>query len=292
MRQLVVEGFKEGPLGEIWFRTANRTTRRERIAVLFGPPLLLLFVSLLPQSVQESWTLYLASPTLESVYLSNFVHTDGLHLLRNVIAYLFLVSVLLPLAVFADWKRELYVTSLFFFIAVPFVVSYYSIWMLRGTSAETLVGFSGINSAFLGLLPVLLFAFLQRCVSSNIQLHYGLAPVALELAVIMFAWSGITIPAVSLCVLGLAGVALVYGVTHGEWDGLLSSDANLLLVSVAVLAFAVLPFRILVDVGPGVNVYGHFIGFVVGFLFPGLLSLVLDFRRQFALVDDLSPLAL
>jgi hypothetical protein len=55
--------------------------------------------------------------------------------------------------------------------------------------------------------------------------------------------------------------------------------------------FTYVSYSILVNTGPGVNVYGHFIGFVSGFMFPGLLSLVLDLRERFSLLEDKLHLA-
>lgn len=255
-------------------------------------PIVLLTVASLPQNIQESWTLYLSSPSLWDAYLSNFVHGSFHHVGNNLIAYVFLMAVLLPLAVFADWKRELHVTMLFFLIVVPFVVSYYSIWTLGGIGVETTVGFSGVVAVFLGLLPILLFAFFQRAVSSNIRVHYSLALVTLELAVIFYSWSGVSIPVIALVTLGALGLGLVWWDTRGDWTPLLSSKANVILVLTTVLTFSFVSYSILVDVGPSVNVYGHFIGFVSGFLFPAGLSLVLDLRERFVWVDDRLNLAL
>lgn len=274
------EVLSEGPIGEIWYRTTGPTSFRERVAVFVGIPLALLAVAALPQHIQDLWTLYLDSPTLWAAYLTNFVHRDFIHLGNNLLAYVFLMAVLLPLAIFAEWKRELYLATLFFIAIVPFVVSYYSVWVLRGTEVQTTVGFSGVIASFLGLLPILLFAFFQQAVSANIRLHYGLTLVALELAVIFYSWSGVSIPAIALGILGALGIGLVLWDTRGDWNPLLSSSVNLFLVLTTVLIFTSVSYSILVDVGPGVNVYGHLIGFVSGFMFPGILSLALDLREQ------------
>ena len=286
MLQQFREELINGPIGEIWYRTKSRTSYRERIAVFLAVPIVLLVVAALPQTIQEAWTLHLGAPTLLDAYLTNFVHGGLLHLIHNLLSYVFLMAVLLPVAVFADWKRELYLTSLFFVIVVPFVVSYYSVWILQGTGGETIVGFSGVISAFLGLLPVLLFAFFQRAVSSNIRLHHALTLVALELAIILFSWSGVSISMVGLGILGTLGLGFVWWDTRGEWGPLVSSPANLFLVFTTLLLFGYVSYGILVNTGPHVNVYGHFIGFVSGFMFPGILSLALDLRGRFEEIHD------
>jgi hypothetical protein len=223
--------------------------------------------------------------------LTNFVHGGVVHLSSNLISYVFLMGVLLPLAVFADWKRELYITSIFFIAVVPLVVSYYSLWALRGTDVETILGFSGVVAAFLGLLPILLFAFFQRAVSSNIRLHHALALVALELAVIFFSLSGPSGSVISLSILGTLGLGLVWWDTRGEWGPLLSSNANLILVFTTILVFTWVSYSMLVNTGPSVNVYGHLIGFVSGFMFPGLLSLAFDLRERFSRLNKRLHLA-
>lgn len=272
----------EGPLGAVWYRTKHRTSYREQIAVFGAIPFVLLLVATLPQPVKEAWTLHLGSPTLIEAYMTNFVHGGVVHLSSNLISYVFLMGVLLPLAVFADWKRELYITSIFFIAVVPLVVSYYSLWALQGTKVETVVGFSGVVATFLGLLPVLLFAFFQRAVSSNIRLHHALALVALELAVIFFSLSGPSGSVICLSILGTLGLGLVWWDTRGDWGALLSSNANLILVFTTILVFAWVSYSMLVNTGPGVNVYGHLIGFVSGFMFPGLLSLAFDLHERFS----------
>lgn len=291
MLKQLVGGLADGPLGEVWYRTKNRTSCRERIAVFVVVPVILLTVAALPHPIKEAWTLYLGSPSPIEAYLTNFVHGGPIHLGNNLFSYIFLMAILLPLAVFADWKRELYVTSFFFIAVVPFIVSYYSVWTLQGTGAETTVGFSGVIAAFLGLLPILLFAFFKRAVSSNIRLHHALALVALVLAVIFFSWYGISSSTIALSILGTLGLGLVWWDTRGDWKPLVSSNANLLLVFTTIIVFTYVSYSILVNTGPGVNVYGHFIGLVSGFMFPGLLSLVLDLRERFNWIDDRLHLA-
>lgn len=281
----------DGPLGDLWYRTKSRTSCRERVAVFLAIPFVLLAVSALPQTIQKSWTFHLHSPSLVDAYSTNFVHGGFFHVGSNLLAYICLIAVLLPLAVFANWKRELYITSLFFLAVIPFVVSYYTMWTLHGTGVVTTVGFSGVIAAFLGLLPILLFAFLQRAVSSHIRVHHALALVAPELAVIFYSWSGPSVSVIALVILGLFGLGLVLWDTRSDWDPLLSSNANVLLVLGTLLTFVFVSYSILVNVGPSVNVYGHFIGFVSGFLFPGVLSLVLDLRERLDWVDDRLNLA-
>ncbi|WP_248898219.1 hypothetical protein [Haloplanus halobius] len=286
MRREVKQKLTEGPIGTIWSQTKRQTSSRERIAVFVAIPFVLVSISALPQHIQESWMLYVNSPTLEDAYLTNFVHGSVVHLGNNILAYIFLMSVLLPLAVFADWKQELYITMLFFLTAVPLVVSYYSVWTLQGTGVETTVGFSGVVAAFLGLHPIILFAFFKRAVSSNIRVHYGLALVAPELAVIFYSWSGISVSVIALSILSVLGLGLVLHESCGDWELLLSSRTNVLLVFTTIIVFSVVSYRILVGVGPNVNVYGHFIGFVSGFLFPGFLSLVSGLPEQMARVQE------
>jgi hypothetical protein len=275
----------EGPIGEVWCRTKRRTSSQERIIVFVAIPFILVSIAAFPRHIRESWTLYINSPTLVDAYLTNFVHGSVVHLGNNLLAYLFLMTVLLPLAVFAEWKQELYITMLVFLTVVPLVVSYYSVWALRGTGLETTIGFSGVVAAFLGLHPVLLFAFFKQTVSSNIRIHYSLALVAPELAVIFYSWSGMSIWVISLALLGILGLGLVLSASRGNWGPLLSSQTNLLLALTTLFIFSVVSYRILVGVGPNVNVSGHFIGFVSGFICPGLLSLVPNLHERIAWVQ-------
>lgn len=276
----------EGPIGKVWCRTKRRTSPRERLIVFVAIPFVLVSIAAFPRHIRESWILYVNSPTLADAYLTNFVHGSVAHLGKNLLAYLFLMAVLLPLAVFADWKQELYITMLVFLTVVPLVVSYYSVWTLRGTGLETTIGFSGIIAAFLGLHPLLLFVFFKRTVSSNIRVHYGLALIAPELAVVFYSWSGMSILVISLALLGILDLGLVLYRSRSDWEPLLSSQTNLLLAFTTIFVFSVVSYRILVGVGPNVNVYGHFIGFVSGFICPGLLSLVPNLDERIAWIQE------
>lgn len=267
-----------GPIVEIANQVSKKTTCVERVIAFAAIPITLLLISVLPPQMKSSMVLHLESPTIWQAYLTNFIHAGFHHLMNNVVSYLFIMMVLLPLSVLADWKRELLYASLFFLIGVPFLVSYYSISTLAETPVETVVGFSGVGAAFLGFIPVALFAYLHNEVSQTIRLNQSLCLVALELALVLYSWSSLSVSSVLLFVLGTLGVGLLYWQTRGEWSTVLEDNAKIFLVVVTVLVFFSVPFQILVDVDAGTNVYGHFIGFVAGFLFPALLSLTMELR--------------
>lgn len=280
MLQKARDEIRNLPLLNVVRRTWTETSMLKFGLLFIALPALLAAIETLPQTVQDSLTLHIESPTLWGAYLSNFVHGGTSHLVANIANYVLLMAVLLSLAIYADWKRELYLTTIFFLTVLPLIVSAYSVWTLQGSGVVRTYGFSGIDAAFLGLLPVATFAFLRREVSSNIRLHHSLVLVAVEMALILFGWGGLSISVIGLSVLAILGTGLLYWDTRGEWGTLTDTPEYQTLLFIAIAFFLILPFQNLVNVETGTNVYGHLIGFVVGFLFPSVLSLVIDLRRQ------------
>jgi hypothetical protein len=269
-------------LSSILRQTIDRTTPGQRALAFGAIPLLLLAVGALPEGVQQRWMLRMSDPIGPQLYLSNFVHGDIQHLSNNILSFLLVMAIVFPLATLADRVQDVAVSSVVFLTAVPFVISLYSVTTLSGTGAETIVGFSGIVAAYAGLLPVVLFQFVDATIQ-RVQVPTGGAGLmAVELSVVLWA-AGLQTPTVLL----LGGVgALGLGLTlwRGREESRDAQQHEWFLLFVGGGMFLALPALLIVGVDAGTNVFGHLIGLICGFL----LALGISMSRQLGSVAPLS----
>jgi len=119
-------------------------------------PAVLLGVFALPQSTRLALALRYVEPSIQTAYTMHFVHLQVEHLLTNVVAYLLAVPLVYLLAVLAGRRRWFYAGFVTYLAVFPFVLSGLNVILPR---ARIGFGFSGLNMAFLGLLPVVLTAY-------------------------------------------------------------------------------------------------------------------------------------
>lgn len=242
-------------------------------ALAFGAiPLLLLTVGLLPLNQQQAWALRVSDPTVAQLYLSNFVHGDIPHLANNIVSYLLMMLFLFPLAVSAGKQRILAAVSVLFVTALPIMVSLYSVATLAGTSAETVVGASGIIAGYAGSLPFFIAYHAKEKVVDVQVAVVGVCLMGIELgAALLFAgirrWSVFLLP-----ILGVIGLVLAIRSRLLNSDVGREYEKHLLVYGLVV--FASVPVTLLVSVDGGTNVYGHIGGLIGGFLLTLTIVLV------------------
>lgn len=260
----------------------RRRPRWELFAVYFAVPALLFVVHLIPGTLSWSLSLSAESPfadgsTLWSAFASSYVHVDAAHLFNNVGVYWLTMAAIHPLAVAADWRRELAGAAVGYLLAVPILVSWVSINTLGEFSNYPSAGFSGLNSAFLGFLVVVWFVALasEEKAKRRIDPTWAVVPFLLALGV-AFAVprnAGFLPPDLSIAALffllaagGAVGLLRLDGDPRGL--GLPAEREFMFVFGMSVTTAGVLGS--LVVVAPGTNVYAHLTGFVVGFGAPFL----------------------
>lgn len=250
-------------------------TDLQDIFLFFGLiPAILLFVSLLPESVQAAWTLEIEEPILIALFLTNFVHAGLYHLLGNIGSYLILMSVLFPLADLAGRKRMLFYSILASLAIIPFLVSLVSIKLLSEKPVQTVLGFSGVTAAFVGMLPLFLGYFLEERISG--QMRPGIFSVGLtgtEFGVILLFVDFRTIVAYLMISFGLTLIGYVLYLTHG-WREIPPLDYSGLVI-ITIIVYTAMPVMMVVYT-QSINVYGHLTGLISGYLLVILPRLVLD----------------
>lgn len=221
-----------------------------------------------PLTAESFWSL----PILWKAFISSYGHdTFHPHLTGTLFMYPISMAALYPLSILADRKREFHAIAGFCFLVVPFVTSYQS---LQNPMGRTAIGFSGVDGAFLGALPVMLLAAVNKQTDLGFVPLWSAGPVFLILA-------GLGVVAgVSRTVIGLSvGMALALGVLtflYLGWDDLVQGlhlmtwPSNIFSwwgVTVAIAG----PYLLFFSISPRTNIVGHLAGYFIGYVFALLV---------------------
>ncbi len=251
-------------------RLRAETRLRDVIAILAVPAVLLL-VFALPVGTRESLAFSAGAPTVPTAYTAHFIHLDPGHLSGNLAVYALVVPGSYLLAALGGCRRIFFVPFVSALISFPFV---FSALHLALDSPGRIVGFSGLNMAFVGMLPLFLTVYLSR-LEGSVRLDHAPALFFAGVALIAFrvvpsdrARPGITL---GVALAALAYAAFAYrGLRSGTVQDLLDRSGEFELVfGATVVFFSAVYLGFPSDPawsGGGVDVYTHFLGYAVGFV--------------------------
>lgn len=274
----------DGSDGPFW-RELSASLRLGDILVLAGVPAILIAIFTLPEATRRSLAFSYTDPTLVTAFTAHFVHLDTGHLAGNVAGYGILAGVGYALAVLGGCRRFFFTALATFLLAFPFALSALNLAVPRDAIG---FGFSGINMAFAGLLPLLLGLYARERLFLSVSIRV-LPAVFFPLV----GWIALLALPLSTSGPGLAGVAMA---AAGVLLGLLyasSAEIDLrrplrgrirtvtarpgysdlfvvgvvLLVGYPVVGFPADP----TGDGSVVNLYVHLIGFCLAFIGPFVL---------------------
>ncbi|GAA0514254.1 hypothetical protein SAMN04488066_103153 [Halorubrum aquaticum] len=260
------------------------------LLALSAVPVVLLAVFALPETTRRSLAFAYHEPTALTAFSAHYVHLEAAHLLANVAAYGLLAGVGYLLAVAGGQRRFFFTAFATFCLAFPFVLSALNLAVPRRAIG---FGFSGVNMAFAGLLPLLFAAFVHARLSNGERAPLSAsAPVRLLPAtfLVVVGWIGTLALPISTEPAGLVGpVVLLGGLLLGA-RGVLSTplerrpslrgglarvvdrrgDGDLLAVGATLaVAYPVVGFPAEASVEGGViNLYVHLLGFCLAFIGP------------------------
>ena len=268
------------------FRSEVRENARvSDLVLILSVPIFLSLIFLLPESIQNSLILDYGNYSIVNLWSSAFVHRGFNHFSNNLAAYCVLIGPIYLLLVLADETKLFRYTFLAFLFILPFVIALSNIAALgSGTGA----GFSGIGSAFFGLLPVSLFLFIHNKVSEEIEPAHGVVLFLIAAAIIAGTYSGVTAAAGILLFAVLITIYDTYQVGLDEVKeaaaGLTSMEGYFELVMIAGLLFLVSPVLLFpqdITQGDGaVNILSHYLGLLSGFFGPTIYLFYRRHRRQ------------
>ena len=252
------------------------------LLALAVPPAVLVAVFALPEATRRSLAFAYADPTVLSAFTAHYVHLGADHLLGNLAGYGLLAGVGYTLAVLSGRRRLFFTAFVTYLGAFPFALSALNLAVPRNAIG---FGFSGVNMALAGLLPILWYCYAREEFAPSASL--GALPAVFFALV---GWIALLALPVSIEGDGLAGLAI--GVA-GALLALLyaaSSDLRLphslrerartvasrpgygdLLAVGAVVAVGYPVVGFPADPAGGgsvVNLYVHLLGFCLGFIGP------------------------
>nr|WP_049906202.1 hypothetical protein [Halorubrum aidingense] len=252
------------------------------VLLLLLVPGALLAVFALPESVRRGLAFSYTDPTLATAFASHFVHLDASHLAGNAVGYALLAGVGYAIAVLSAHRRFFLTALATFLLAFPIALSALNLAVPRDAIG---FGFSGINMALAGLLPLLLGVYarerfvpsasLRALPAAFFPLVGWIALLALPRSTDGFGLAG-TATAVAGVLLGIlyassTGVRLrrstlgsVRDIASRPGYGDLFVAGAVLVVGYPVVGFPADP----TGEGSVVNLYVHLLGFCLAFIGP------------------------
>jgi hypothetical protein len=248
--------------------------------LLLAVPSLLVGIYSLPVDLKRSLAFDYTQPTAVTALTAHYVHLEAAHLTGNLISYAVLVAICYPLSVLASHRRLFRVVTVTYLLAFPFVLSGLNLSVPR---AAVGYGFSGVNMAFAGFLPLALTLYARGNLSSAVRLRHApglfLAGVA-AVPLLVLPPSRTTFGLAAATGLAVVGYAWT---TFRDYRGV-ETDVSSVFVALCrrpgwsdlfvlgLVLFVAYPAvgypGELVDDGVVVNVFAHFLGFCLAFIGP------------------------
>lgn len=260
-------------------RAFRKGARPLDLLPLLAVPVVLAGVFLLPEETRRSFAFLYTEPTPATAFTAHYVHLQVEHLLGNLLSYALLAGFGYGVAVVAGVRRFFLVALVTFTIAFPGVLSALNLAVPRYAIS---FGFSGVNMALFGVLPVLLSLFARERLFPRASLR-ALPAVFF----VLIGWMAFLALPRSMTDLGLAGIAvpvaatligIVYlvsatpsGRSFRAWGEAIVSgrgDGDVLVVGAVILvAYPAVGFPAdpTAD-GNVVNLYVHLLGFCLAFI--------------------------
>ena len=250
------------------------------LLVLGAVPAVLLTVFALPEATRLSLAFAYTDPTAVTAFTAHYVHLGSGHLAGNLAGYGLLASVGYALAVLGGRRRFFLTSVATFLLAFPFVLSALNLAVPRNAVG---FGFSGINMAFAGLLPLLLWAYARDRFFPASSFRPLPAVFFLLVGWIALLALPVSTDGSGLAGLGMAATGLITGVAYawrtGTWlrqpvrertrtvmsragYGDLFVIGAVILVGYPVVGFPSDP----TGSGSVVNLYVHLLGFCLAFI--------------------------
>ena len=256
-----------------WYTTSGEPSPLE-LAVSFGSiPLVLTAIWLLP--IGYEWGLSLAAESIRepgvlvSAYTLNYVHVDAQHLFDNVLNYVVTLAAIYPLVGIAGWRQRLAIAGGVYLTIAPAAITWLTLSAIGGTTPRLTVGFSGLTATLLGFLLVALFAAAETATDRRVRMSWAAIPFLVSVA------AALSIPSIAPVPLRGGLVALCSGLTLFGVGAIVRTrpqrpslnDHALLAVLIGATIYGVGVLGALFLVPNGTNVWGHFGGYLFGFLF-------------------------
>ncbi len=252
---------------------------REKVFFFIVIPLFIILIYLLPSSLKDAFfILSKQTPSILSMFLSNYTHSEFWHLMSNLTFYLIVIYLIMK---FETNKLSFYVTLAVLFLIAPFIISFITIAYVPAINSQ---GFSGIVAGLMGYFMYVAYRYVKDVwkLKADISFVYLLFCTNVLVGVGGY-W--LTNNLVFTAVLFALFVILIYlnRILLPELVSLLSkknkelkihyliTDYPVFALAMIVLFFLPLLIQVTVQDGSVVNAIGHYVGYVIGLAFPLVL---------------------
>jgi len=270
-----IRGVNDGDdvFGGSFPQVLRTAVRPADLMAILAVPLVLVGVFALPEATRRAMAFSYTEPTLWTAFTANYVHLGADHLLANVASYTLVVPLVYLLSVLSDRRRRFFVAFTSFLVAFPAALSYLNLAIARpGVS----VGFSGINMAFVGFLPLALAGFLRAHfdVDAELDLAGGLFFAGMTLVAVLSVRSVVTVAVAGAALLAaglfFSSVVDLQERTRPDVRAAVDAGGYFELAAAAFVLFVGLPMLAFpsdpVADGSVVNLYIHLLGYALGFI--------------------------
>lgn len=259
------------------------------IAVLGGIPLLLAALHFtLPPAVVEQFVFRFNDPSVLAAWTSAFLHADMAHLWSNILGYVLAIAPTYVLYLEIGRRRSFWATVVVLVIATPFVTTaidyglLHLYWEMTGPGAISR-GFSGIASAFGGMLLASIGVFLNDAYNRMTAWNATMLVVLFSLSILSFTTGAFSLTVAGLLVIGVALLGTRFLSLEDAkqpsqlWTRLREHWWNFSIVIycgsvVALFVVKIFPVNLVQD-GAFVNIFAHGSGFLLGILTTILVTI-------------------
>ncbi|MFC7072303.1 hypothetical protein ACFQJ7_05370 [Halovenus rubra] len=245
------------------------------LLLLGSVPVVLCLVFFLPEGQRSQLVFEVDNPSILTAFTASYVHLTESHLTGNVAVYLVVAPMYYLVCVLSDRRPLFWYTTVVVLSVFPFALATMQLSFL---TKRTVLGFSGINAAFAGLLCFAVVRYTGDVLSKRLSHHYS--PVLLfvvfgivtlvslpdrawrtELAILSFTLAGLYLG----FLLRQSGIP-----TIGDVREALDSPGYVELAGSSLGIVLVYPFvafqpKMAVE-GGALDIYIHLLGFALGFI--------------------------
>jgi len=252
-------------------------SKNEKIFWFLGIPLILVLIYILPTSLKETYfILNKQAPSILSLFLSNYTHSELWHLATNLSSYLIVIYLIMQ---FETNKSCFYKTMAFLFLVVPFIVSFITIMYAPAMNSQ---GFSGIVAGLMGYFIYITYRHVKDTWKLNADINFVYLMVCANALIGVVGYWLTTNPAfaalLSVLLIGLIyynrnllkNIVIILRQKNEELKikrhGLVQAYVTFTFVLLVLFSLPSL-IQVTVQNGSIINAIGHYIGYVAGLTF-------------------------
>lgn len=252
-------------------------------------PLLILLIYLLPRSLKQALIFRYTEPGLIQAYTTHFVHIKLWHFAGNLVIAALTVFILYETFSLIGKKKEFRRLYLVLILVLPWVITAidYTIIEVTDIGFTRVLGFSAVNMALIGVIPLTIFEYIHKSTDGRIHrgnsiylFYFGISLILLSLLRLVGRYNLSISPALFYGIIALIPLFIAYAdyrlLNAIEKAGLsirgliesIDSGWNTWIITLIIIYFLgaglAVPSKLVHSSG-FVNFLSHITGFILGY---------------------------